>query len=135
MNICYIRFLHPCFPCWLTFCWRTKMHYFFPIFFFEFYTHKIFPLFKHYVISNSCFKSCFIRDWCILGFSVVQLNLHETNLLFQYLSHHLTWHCSSISKDLHRFARNLQHLCKSSEILEHCHVNWWHDYRIYGSVS
>ena len=23
----------------------------------------------------------------------VQLNLHETDLLFQYLSHHLTWHC------------------------------------------
>ena len=23
----------------------------------------------------------------------VQLNLHETDLLFGYLSHHLTWHC------------------------------------------
>ena len=23
----------------------------------------------------------------------VQLNFHETNLLFQYLSHHLTWYC------------------------------------------
>ena len=23
----------------------------------------------------------------------VQLNLHETDLLFRYLSHHLTWHC------------------------------------------
>ena len=40
----------------------------------------------------------------------VQLNLHETDLLFWYLSHHLTWQCSSISEDLHRFARNLQHL-------------------------
>ena len=40
----------------------------------------------------------------------LQLNLHETDLLFQYLSHHLTWHCSSISEDLHRFARNLQHM-------------------------
>ena len=40
----------------------------------------------------------------------IQLNLHETDLLFQYLSHHLTWQCSSISEDLHRFARNLQHL-------------------------
>ena len=35
----------------------------------------------------------------------VQLNLHETDLLFRYLSHHLTWHCSSISEDLHRFAQ------------------------------
>ena len=35
----------------------------------------------------------------------VQLNLHETDLLFQYLSHHLTWHCSSIYEDLHRFAQ------------------------------
>ena len=44
------------------------------------------------------------------SFSVVLLNLHETDLLFRYLSHHLTWHCSSISEDLHRFARNLQHM-------------------------
>ena len=28
---------------------------------------------------------------------LVQLNLHETNLSFQYLSHHLTWHCLLIS--------------------------------------
>ena len=34
----------------------------------------------------------------------IQLNLHETDLLFWYLSHHLTWH------DLLRFERNLQHL-------------------------
>ena len=30
--------------------------------------------------------------------------------IFYILSHHLTWHCSSISEDLHRFTRNLQHL-------------------------
>ena len=41
---------------------------------------------------------------------LIQLNLHETDLLFRYLRHHLTWHCSSISEDLHRFARNLQHM-------------------------
>ena len=29
----------------------------------------------------------------------------------------------------------LPNLCKSSEILEQCHVNWWLDYRIYGFVS
>ena len=23
----------------------------------------------------------------------LQLNLHETDLLFRYLSHHVTWHC------------------------------------------
>ena len=40
----------------------------------------------------------------------LQLNLHETDLLFRYLSHHLTWQCSSISEDLHRCARNFQHL-------------------------
>ena len=28
---------------------------------------------------------------------LIQLNLHETNLLYQYLSHHLTWHCLWIS--------------------------------------
>ena len=27
----------------------------------------------------------------------LQLNLHETDLLFRYLSHHLTWHCLLIS--------------------------------------
>ena len=40
----------------------------------------------------------------------VQLNLHETDLLFWYLSHHLTWHCSSISEDVYRFARHLLHM-------------------------
>ena len=45
-----------------------------------------------------------------LLFERLQLNLHETNLSCRYLCHHLTQHCSSISKDLHRFARNLQHL-------------------------
>ena len=40
----------------------------------------------------------------------LQLNLHETDLFYRYPSHHLTWHCSTISEDLHRFARNLQHL-------------------------
>ena len=39
-----------------------------------------------------------------LAYQSLQLNLHETDLLFRYLSHHLTWHCSSI-EDLHRFAR------------------------------
>ena len=29
----------------------------------------------------------------------------------------------------------LANLCKSSEILEQCHVKWWLGYRIYGSVS
>ena len=29
----------------------------------------------------------------------------------------------------------LANVCKSSEILEQCHVNWWIGYRIYGSVS
>ena len=33
----------------------------------------------------------------ILNFLFVQLNLHETDLLFRYLSHHLTWHCLLIS--------------------------------------
>ena len=31
------------------------------------------------------------------NYCTVQLNLHETNLLFWYLSHHLTWHCLLIS--------------------------------------
>ena len=29
---------------------------------------------------------------------------------FELKFHYLTWHCSSISEDLHRFARYLQHL-------------------------
>ena len=35
----------------------------------------------------------------------IQLNLYETDLLFRYLSHDLTWHCSSIYEKLHRFAQ------------------------------
>ena len=38
------------------------------------------------------------RAWRVLQpkviyFKRVQLNLHETDLLFWYLSHHFTWHC------------------------------------------
>ena len=40
----------------------------------------------------------------------IQLNEYETDPYFLQSSHHLTWYCSSISEDLHRFARNLQHL-------------------------
>ena len=56
-------------------------------------------------------SSFFQNFWSFSSISeVIQLNIHETNLIFQYLSHYLTWHCSSISEDLHRFARNLKHL-------------------------
>ena len=37
--------------------------------------------------------------------NLIQLNLHETDLLVRYLSHHLAWHCSSIYEDLHTFER------------------------------
>ena len=40
----------------------------------------------------------------------VQLNEYETDPYFLELSHHLTSYCFEISEDLHRFARNLQHL-------------------------
>ena len=43
----------------------------------------------------------------MLGIVMLQLNLYETDLLFRYLSHHLTWHCSSIYEDLHRFERKI----------------------------
>ena len=55
-----------------------------------------------------------------LKFKQLQFNLHETDLLLRYLSHHLTWHCSSISKYLHRFARNLQHLSANC----FCYCSW-----------
>ena len=41
---------------------------------------------------------------------LVRLNEYETDPYFLQLGHHLTLNCSSISEDLHRFARNLQHL-------------------------
>ena len=119
-------------------------------------------------------------DFGILKKDILQLNLLD--LLFRYLRNHLTQHCSSISEDLHRFARNLQYMnakllfflnnflqaspknnnrnnfavicckkllnnnnnyafvyriflanqCKSSDILEQCHVKWWLNYsRVY----
>ena len=56
-------------------------------------------------IVKSPFPSVFhlwLKSW-----GTVQLNLHETDLLFRYLSHHLTWHCSSISK----ICTDLQEIC------------------------
>ena len=99
-----------------------------------------------------------------LHYNFLQLNLYQTDLLFWYLSHHLTWHCSSISEDLLNFAayerkivfaviseqskahnnnRNnfalicckfLANLCKFSEILLQCHVKLWVNYRTNGSI-
>ena len=40
---------------------------------------------------------------------LVQLNEYETDPYFLQLGHHLTLNCSSISEDLHRFARNFKH--------------------------
>ena len=38
----------------------------------------------------------------------LQLNIiHQTDLLFWYLNHHLTRHCSSVHEDLHRYARKI----------------------------
>jgi hypothetical protein len=39
--------------------------------------------------------------------TLLQLNFHETDLLFGYLSHHLTWHCSSISENLHKLLETI----------------------------
>jgi hypothetical protein len=63
---------------------------------------------KKYFKCNICQRAW--KNFWFITRKVVQLNLHETDLLFRYLSHHLIWHCSSISDDLHRFARHLQHL-------------------------
>ena len=38
---------------------------------------------------------------------IIQLNLHETDLLFRYLSHHLTWHCPIFLK----ICTDLQEIC------------------------
>ena len=46
-----------------------------------------------------------VNVFLCLFYVCLQLILHETDLLFRYLSHHLKWHCSSIYEDLHRFAQ------------------------------
>ena len=53
----------------------------------------------------------------MLGIVMLQLNLHETDLLFRYLSHHLTWHCSSMYEDLHIFERKSVQIFKNSETI------------------
>ena len=74
-----------------------------------------------YCIFCHSYRNCVSSHPIFIGvlyiFIDVQLNLHVTDLLFRYLSHHLTWHCFSISKDLHRFARNLQHMNKKLFLL------------------
>ena len=47
---------------------------------------------QHYVLYRwVCETICFTQRY--KTYFKVQLNLHETDLLFRYLSHHLTWHC------------------------------------------
>ena len=88
-----------------------------------FFTRYIFDSLRTYIVTlfqyhknlaQLCLTINCHQGFCystiIVVYGCLQLNLHETDLLFRYLSHHLTWHCSSISEDLHRFARNLQHM-------------------------
>ena len=59
---------------------------------------------KAHDINNHFFKLS--HGLLLIDFSI-QHNLHETDLLFRYLSHHLTWHCSSISEDLQHLLTKL----------------------------
>ena len=64
-----------------------------------------FPSFGIVYVS---YFSNFLRSSFLKFFkSFLQLIIHETDLLFRNLSRQQTWHCSSISEDLQRFARNL----------------------------
>jgi hypothetical protein len=58
-------------------------------------------------LFDAVWTSDMVKDHSTMGLIPIktcgpklQLNFHETDLLF----HHLTWHCSSIYEDLHRFA-------------------------------
>ena len=70
---------------------------------------------KHWFLTNTKwfwnrFRYRFIRR--ILHKRDHELsNKHYTDLLFRYLSHHLTWHCYSIYEDLHRFAQICSQNC------------------------
>ena len=44
------------------------------------------------LILKNLLKMWTKKSWKHSG-SSLQLNLHETDLSFQFLSHHLTWHC------------------------------------------
>ena len=83
--------------------------------------------YNHAIVTQMCFSYKRHAKGYICGLQI-QLNLHETDLLFRYLSHHLTWHCSSISENLQRFARNLLH--KNAKLFLLLFSN-----RKYGSVS
>ena len=41
----------------------------------------------------------------------LQLNVHETDLQFRYLRHHLTWYCSRIYKKLQTYERKIVLVC------------------------
>ena len=57
-----------------------------------------------YLSRNHLF---FLSEQLKISVKRVQLNLHENDLLFWYFSYYLTWHCSSISEDLHSNDHNL----------------------------
>ena len=46
----------------------------------------------------------------------VQFNVHETDLQFRYVSHHLTWYCSRIYENLQRYERKIVLVCVSEQL-------------------
>ena len=88
------------------------------------------------ISSQNCFCYCFCSKNCSSKFrsrhSTVLLLFLLRNLLKQSLKLFRNNDKNNFASKCCNFFANL---CKSSEILEQCHVNWWLDYRIYGSVS
>ena len=55
----------------------------------------------YYILpAFGCYARLQFRDQPLHWIEELQLNLHETDILCRYLSHHLIWQCSSISEDL-----------------------------------
>ena len=84
------------------------------------------------ISSQNCFCYCFCSKNCSSKFrsrhSTVLLLFLLRNLLKQSLKLFRNNDKNNFASKCCNFFANL---CKSSEILEQCHVNWWLDYRIW----
>ena len=81
---------------------------------------------KNDMLKGNCFK-------IILRFTQIckKFAAFARKIVFVIVSEQFYYRNNNKNNFVSKFSKFLANLCKSSEILEQCHVNWWLDYRIF----
>ena len=91
------------------------------------------------ICSQSCFSYCFcdkiVKYFCRFTQICKKFAAFPFKIVFVIVSEQFYYRNNSKNNFVSKCCKFLGNMCKSSEILEHCHVKWWLKYRINRSVS